>query len=35
VLIDVFLEKIAVLPDHLEVVIAGTPPINVLYGEVG
>lgn len=29
------LEGIKVFPDHLEVKIAGSPPINLLYSKVG
>jgi hypothetical protein len=29
------LGPVTVFPDHLEVEISGTPPLNVLYGEVG
>ena len=35
VLIENLLEWIKVLPDHLEVKVAGSLPINVLYSEVG
>jgi hypothetical protein len=34
-LIDELLEWVTVYPDHLEVTVAGTPPLNVLFGEVG
>ena len=35
VLIENLLEWIKVFPDHLEVKVVGSPPINVLYSEVG
>ncbi len=35
VLIEEFVESITVLPDHLEVTIAGAPRLNVLFEEVG
>ena len=35
ILVEQLVESITVLPDHLEVKIAGTPPLNVLYSEVG
>jgi site-specific DNA recombinase len=35
VLIDEFVQSVTVLPDHLEVTIAGAPRLNVRYGEVG
>lgn len=35
VLISELLESVKVFPDHLEVVVSGVPPLNVLYGEVG
>ncbi len=34
-LVDELVDNIAVLPDHLEVSIAGAPTINVLLSEVG
>jgi site-specific DNA recombinase len=35
VLVEELVEWVTVYPDHLEVTVAGTPPLNVLYGEVG
>ena len=35
VLIDEFIKEVTVLPDHLEVQVAGAPPLKVLYDEVG
>jgi hypothetical protein len=35
VLIEELLEWVTVFPDHLEVTVAGTPPLAVAYGEVG
>jgi hypothetical protein len=35
VLIENLLEWIKVFPDHLEVKVMGSPPINVHYSEVG
>lgn len=35
VLVDELLEEVALFPDHLEVVIAGSPRLNVLLEEVG
>ena len=35
VLVEELVECIKVFPDHLEVKVSGTPPINVLYEEVG
>ncbi len=35
VLVEELVEEVAVLPDHLEVVVAGAPRLNVLYREVG
>lgn len=35
VLIEEMLEWITVFPDHLEVTVAGAPPLHVLFGEVG
>jgi hypothetical protein len=35
VLLDEFLEDLAVLPDYIDVNIHGAPPIHVLYQEVG
>lgn len=35
VLLDEFLESVTVLPDHLEVTVAGAPRLNVLFEEVG
>lgn len=35
VLIEELLEWVTVYPDHLEVTVAGAPPLNVLFGEVG
>ena len=32
---QVFEAWVRVLPDHLEVKVAGAPPLNVLLGEVG
>ena len=34
-LLDELLESVTVYPDHLEVNVAGTPPLNVTYQEVG
>ncbi len=35
VLIDELVECVTVLPDHLEVTVAGAPRLNVLFSEVG
>ena len=35
VLIEELLEWVTVFPDHLEVTVAGSPPLAVAYGEVG
>ena len=35
VLIDELVDEVAMLPDHLEVKVAGVPPLNVTYQEVG
>jgi site-specific DNA recombinase len=35
VLVQELLESVTVFPDHLEVTVAGAPPVNVLYREVG
>lgn len=35
VLVDEFVQSVTVLPDHLEVTIAGAPRLNVLLSEVG
>ncbi len=35
VLIEELLEWVTVYPDHLEVTVAGAPPLNVLFKEVG
>ncbi len=35
VLVEELVEAVGVYPDHLEVTVAGAPPLNVLYGEVG
>ena len=29
------MDAVTVFPDHLEVTVAGAPPLNVLYSEVG
>jgi hypothetical protein len=34
-LIEELLEWVTVFPDHLEVTVAGAPPLNVLFKEVG
>ena len=34
-MVEEFLEWITVYPDHLEVSVAGAPPLNVLLDEVG
>ena len=34
VLVEELIESVTVFPDHLEVKVAGAPPLNVLYGEV-
>jgi hypothetical protein len=35
VLVEELIEEVAILPDHLEVTVAGAPKINVLFEEVG
>jgi hypothetical protein len=35
VLIEELLEWVTVFPDHLEVKVTATPPLNVLFSEVG
>jgi len=35
VLIEELLEWVTIYPDHMEVTVAGAPPLNVLYSEVG
>jgi hypothetical protein len=35
VLVVELLEWVTVFPDHLEVSVAGAPPLNVRYSEVG
>ena len=35
VLMEELVEWVTVLPDHLEVTVAGAPPLNVRYSEVG
>jgi hypothetical protein len=35
ILVQELVEEVAVLPDHLEVKIAGAPRLNVLLSEVG
>lgn len=35
VLVDELLEAVTVFPDHLEVTVAGAPPLNLTYREVG
>ena len=35
ILVEELVESISVFPDHLEVTVAGAPPLNVLYQEVG
>ena len=35
VLLEELLEWVTVYPDHLEVTVAGAPPLTVLYSEVG
>ncbi|MFI5035456.1 MAG: recombinase family protein [Acidimicrobiales bacterium] len=35
VLVEELIEWVTVFPDHLEVIVAGAPALNVLYGEVG
>jgi hypothetical protein len=34
VLVEELVESVGVYKDHLEVTVAGAPPLNVLYGEV-
>jgi len=34
-LVDELLEAVAVIPDDLEVTVAGAPPLTVLFSEVG
>ena len=35
VLVEELVDAVTVFPDHLEVTVAGAPPLNVLYSEVG
>ena len=35
VLVEELIEAIASFPDHLQVTVAGTPPLNVTLAEVG
>jgi hypothetical protein len=35
VLVDELLEEVSLFPDHLEVVVAGAPRLNVTLDEVG
>jgi site-specific DNA recombinase len=35
VLVEELVDGVTVFPDHLEVTVAGAPPLNVLYSEVG
>ena len=35
VLVEDLVDEVTILPDHLEVQIAGAPRLNVLLGEVG
>jgi adenosyl cobinamide kinase/adenosyl cobinamide phosphate guanylyltransferase len=35
VLVEELIEWVTIFPDHLEVTVAGAPPLNVLFEEVG